>query len=1273
MAYKGNLNIPIEENHLIVIDDPELIELGIPAFSKKGLDQLVNDPSTYKGLEQFLLKKKGNDACASGELDPQEIKDLFLGKSFQPIYGKFNLGDKKYEASPIPVSVADGDSTISDLIDQHESVINNIGNFAAVSDSDFAQVIQDINNSPSGCLNFTTDYGIAGRVYFQSPKNKDSRRLVVSAGDPILATSPRRATGGKYTFSSTEKKQLNDSAEDGFGQIGCFDPYNDKLPKADTDVVGRMRLNYNKALGYFESGSQTILARLTDDLDPVDARELDMDAVDVLKPKDLYDKESPSFISAFTSSFAMPLSAHNGNPHTHGPNIVNSTTYEKEYIRVVNRAGRGWKKGELVLCTLIDNEWIVHDFGPAQLSQGKVQLGKWQFVKMLADTDAYFADDRRFWLNAIFYENGANPYDRAIKGTEYPIRMRARFYESINSYDSATLKLDGLNNTFAICSENVSVINSLDKMSKTAQMPDNVADLTDFQPSTRYVQTSAFDLLGKHMGGNNDLGNIIGRTNNQVSPDPLAQDQRAEFAQDVPFWFGPILPDGYASATTLRLLSSGINAIAMGSGIVTGGLLDVTNNSCDNNMLSRMSADAPPDDDDDDGDDDGDDDDGSDDDDNDNATEIPPVFGADDDDTVCLEELFMFANRFDYSLAQLPAEYALNASPSGLFGYPVEHISQLVYHERSSTNAGSPIAKAYNTFLRSDSNRFHYLATPDGASEFLDLQPINKTNIQFSPLQYVFAGHADKSLSKEILEMGDTHAGQRIIQDYGNTWDMARELLAKVRSQSSFWGNMLTREEALTSHSFSADSTGFIPKGHTNIVWDKYIFRKPRNHVISPYAFYQTDPRGDQYDGANLMHITYAKNTARIGSAGVVQLNCTFDYGLPYRSRSMGGQVTPISALPIMGMPVFGGGTNPIRSYTNPQWGNEGSTLQEYSGGLTLYASLFDHWPEEDTICDPRYDCPLHFLPGKLHVDDVVMKTQTEDVGKVYEGDWVPAHPSGLYTTAKLAQADYERTIDVPETTVDFRVPTYGHPFEPDVDNTIVPEGQLINRVGVATGSEYTETVGILRPKGEWRINPICRGMMVTSSHGFRYWQRVIGLNPDDYTVVTRGAGMLPLQKVEDSTNNFVLEVNSDDTGDGTSFTFTDKGEGFSPSSFDRMHTRADENGDEQIYHGVLVTIPGVGEDTEIVFHTGLVWDKPRETIYPKFHGKVLCTEPDAAEEEGYKTGSKSTSIGILERSPDGLYDIFLHFAHDVTFVDWSRGADTIGLLQQVNLNIGAA
>ena len=134
---------------------------------------------------------------------------------------------------------------------------------------------------------------------------------MVSAGDPILATSPRRATGGKYTFSSTEKKQLNDSAEDGFGQIGCFDPYNDKLPKADTDVVGRMRLNYNKALGYFESGSQTILARLTDDLDPVDARELDMDAVDVLKPKDLYDKESPSFISAFTSSFAMPLSAHN--------------------------------------------------------------------------------------------------------------------------------------------------------------------------------------------------------------------------------------------------------------------------------------------------------------------------------------------------------------------------------------------------------------------------------------------------------------------------------------------------------------------------------------------------------------------------------------------------------------------------------------------------------------------------------------------------------------------------------------------------------------------------------------------------------------------------------------------------------------------------------------------------------------------------------------------------------------------------------------------------
>jgi len=764
--------------------------------------------------------------------------------------------------------------------------------------------------------------------------------------------------------------------------------------------------------------------------------------------------------------------------------------------------------------------------------------------------------------------------------------MKTQFYIALNSVIGTKLDMDGLNDTHLLAKLNAVVTKPLDKVDlSSVSLPEDLS-FYDFQPSKKYIQTTSFDQMSNSVGGNNKY-NWFGRTNMFIPPSPDSPSV-AEMASDIGLFWGINLLDGYASGRVLAMKGEEIDVDYFGDPLFFGtdGKINVEDES---NNAARES---------------------------------------------------MFADPRDFNFYQMPADIALNASPSGEFGSPIEGISRLAYWEENSEN----ILHAYNSFLN-DPNRFSWIANAgDAGSSVYDLQPITKNRLSFIPLNFSVIQGPDE-IPSSVLASG--------ITDY---------------TENDIWGEMLTRESLYTKVPFDAENLG--SEDPPNLIpWDTQIVQDPKasNHNAI-YEFYDTDSRGDSYDGSNLMAISACKTTLKIGGDTSVELTSTFRIGLPAYTTVSGGQVTPPTILPMGGGLVFGGSTNQIRQHSFPQWGNRGDTAITSLAQTLLRASLYDHWPEQNTIYDIRYNAPLHFNPGPIAFDGVSTTKKDEGLVPILDVEWNPAESNA----ALLANIEYEREVDVEEYGSDFRVPTIGHPTDPAVDNTVVPEGAIINRIGVATGEEVENTTNILRPRSEWRVNPICRGMMLSGNHGFRYLRRTIGLDTSNFTIVNAGNGFQVGQEVN-TTRGIIVEVTSID-GSGGIIGFNikgSKGYDFDPASFAGTETL--QAGDDlQVIFGYKLAVPSDnGNPASIMFHNGIAYSLLEETDYPKNHGHVLCTPPSRGD-DGVLEGAKTVNLAITEPNSSRLYNLYLFHANDVGHIDLVPQTQTAGFLQYLNLDVGA-
>lgn len=1222
--FKGILKYSEEAFHVFTTSSDIFAHLGASSFTIESIEKYFGlYPNDGAGNVNTNLADLGSviemSNCMTGTCNIPEETQANLRKALISLQNVFDLVSgfdarakeyKIWEYDTTQAKYVEVDIDIDDLpqlIKEHE---NQELDIRLQKD----QTIKRIQASLHGCIHYYPFSNVDDpnltkiieenpkfNLYFRSRSNSSNQRKLANSDELIMSSAPRRPSGGKYHNKFTEAAQ---SEENG---LGVFVPIEDKIFEEDDPsckVATKMRLSYNRNLGCFESGSQTIIVRLLSNLDKAEVQEIDMDLVDASRPDDLYDPDSSVFISQFTTGTAMPMSVHAGNPNTFGPNIIDKDTYKKEKIRVVNRSAKSFAKGDIVLCTLIDNEWIVHDIGVQSLSPAGIRSGKWSFSRMIANADSFFRDDR-------FFETG-DPSLYMI-GEDYSGNlMRPQYYVQYN-VNMAGAEDDKMNDHALIARLNASPVDPISEMTaedlKTLDFTEDALSI-NFRPSKRYIQSSQFDQVSPDMGGNNTYGTLLGRTNilSPIAPNPYGTNQ----VSDMPFFFGASFPDGYATPKVLSIKNKNVQAEYHGNPKFFGNqeLVNVTNTAS-----SALKEGISP----------------------------------------------MFGDNNDFSFLQLPAEIALNASPSGEFGSPIEHISLLANLEGNGGN----LPRSYRSFLTSP-QRYSWISNKQRGSysSLYDLEPLVKNRIQFVSLNMEMCGsHFDRDQSLPANQQG------------GNGATGFRPILEAAFTKGGFpgaFGNMFNREAELTSHTFNSDDyvAGLISDQFFGPAYPVLPFHKHVRHNTGQNYNQLADGPFAVDEGAQLQGITAAKNTIRLGGATSVTFQSQYVIGVNGLSTVIGGQITPPTILPIGGGIAFGGQTNPLRTISSPQWGNgTGSRrVQESFGATNLRAAMYDHWPEEDVIYDARYFSPLFFCAGASKYENVMQ--QLVDEGITYEDDWVPA--SGL-----VRLPDYERGVDLIEFDIDFRVPTSADPNSRSSDNVPISSGVLINGYGVATSPDVLDTIQSLRPEDEWRVNPIARGAMISHFAGFRHMRRVIGLSFDEYHIKTKGDGF-PMGVPIKARNGKEVSVNVITGPDGGVSAVVPanwgRGEGFTPSDFRREHTIVDPStGDSRTVTGYKVELQGVeGTDpAEIIFPMGLVYDKLYETNYPKKHGRVDLL-PGSNGENGRLSGTNTVSIGITEPNSSNTYDVYYYYTNDISHVFAQEYARAMPLSNYVILDIGA-
>jgi len=726
----------------------------------------------------------------------------------------------------------------------------------------------------------------------------------------------------------------------------------------------------------------------------------------------------------------------------------------------------------------------------------------------------------------------------------------------------------------------------------------------DFQTSKRYVQVTAFDQVGSHMGGTNQY-NIIGRTNVTYSPDGSTNSD-AWYQTNFPNFWGPVFTEGY-SVQQASLLKRPRNMMPMHGSARLGIEISDPFFVVPSDGSEVLSASTEK-----------------------NKTQ----------DT----SNFMFSNSKDAGLYQLPAEIGVNGSLSGNYSSPIESLDELAKLESPNAN----LLDVYYNFFASK-KRYSWLASAADSGNIYGLVPAQASKIQFSPLQLQYAVHAYKSANA-----GDQAKYDKLRGQFFTT-------LTTGDTGSHMWGGLLPQNP----------SQGYVPT--RGLAPFPLIGPDTITNGEGPIGGPNLLPDSDASSGdekSNFVGVIIAKN--KFGGGGAINFTTDQYFGLPKVQQVAGGQTGGITILPIGGGIGWVGPSNPSFTYGYPQWGSAEDNASSF-GTTALHVRIFDQWPDEQTIYDPRYFGVLHFNP--LHPSGGIVKS------KLIDGDTTP-DLTDWNPTKTLPK--YPRYVDQDETSVDFRIPTYAVPgtlvdaaFNNSDDNQVIPIGAKVDKDG-CNGKA-------IRPQTEWRVNPIRRGQLLTGG-GFRYYKRSIGLG-SDYIVINGGEGFTVDQEISLPKGAIGKVTQVDSKGAIVKLTVDTfkKGEGFTVSDFAGTYQEPLKNSSGEpildsegkpitvTKYGLKANISGGSKIANILFSNGVIYDKLAFDACPleSTSGPVRLTLPSYRGEKA----SEGTNVSSVELSPnkDGKYDAFYFFHNDILHTVLEPEAFIPGFQQYVKLEIGSS
>jgi hypothetical protein len=1189
--FNSNIHNKRKEFHVFSSEEITLSAIGLGNYtflSASGYFSRTSDPAI-------------NYYFGSGNLG--FVKDSLLANDVSVLsILKFNKETLKYEyVSGSDIFRAEDKTSVATtleefLIEHRKYSLGRIQD--EIQQEKIEEVVRNIQTSLSGCLTFRAAYTALGssrnpviKLFIRDKENSDDSRQIAQKGSPLIVDVPKRATTSDYSYVGTENSAM-----------GVYQrPFEGGLNNPKNAIAAQLDLRYSSAFGSWQAGTHQILAKLLTDIDPAPSQEINLDLIENGSAQSFYDPNNQLYFSKFSIGSALPLSVEAGNPHQFGPNFVgcpSGTSPTKiEKIMVVNRSGRGFKMGDTVLCSHIDNEWIVQGFDAGIVSKNKnTKIGKWSFQKYIVNSDNFFKDARYVKGEAV---TGFEAYKNNISPETYETKVRLKYY-----VDMFQGQGDGAGAAWSRAAYLKSLgidSNTIAKLNIYVDLPDKDAIIKpmpekskyDIDLNAQYYQSTIFDQLSSNFGGTN-TDDVIGRTNIKESPSQIVNTEEADYypmAKSLPLFWGPVFPDGYSAGQVSRLKANAT-------------LFDPVSkfDFGQNNKLVRLFGQSE------------------------NFFSAGKAIPNDTKSTLIDSGNCIFSDIADGNAKQLPAEVATNGKKNA-FGSPIEH---------PPFYATNTVDSLHN-YLISD-QRHSWLASLvlDGQSNVVGfedsygLTPLKPNYIQFSPLQ-LEASLYGTSITSKMNNSYDLFNAQI------NTY--VKGLYKKdinFHSQKFHNRNMLAKNGILITN----DNVEIL----ATYRFGPYV----KQPTVAPLGGPNIIPKeNNSSERGNLFGIIAAKNKFTAPANGSITLTTSQYFGLTPNVTIAGGQgpvVTVIGAFL-----SWSTGANPIRENANAQWGDRFREDKYDSYGTTaLQVRIFDQWPDEQTVYDGRYFSVLHFNPlppsGNINSNIYEVKSDIVDSGKKYTEVWTP----------EKLNVSYQRNVDRVSTSVDFRVPTFMHPKNASVDNTIVPIGSLIKESGVYNGNTL---IGALRNPGEWKVNPIRRGALLTKG-GFRYYKTHLGINGQDYIIPNPGSGYATGEVVSFPRGAKVSVATINNIGGIASFDILDSGTNFYTTDF--FGSGVKNQGSD-----------GDGRGATIYFRSGKVYNKLEHDLGPQERvGITRLSLPSNLGKEPAE-GSLSTPLS-LEGGTSNNYDAFYFMHNDILHTLLFDTPFTPGFAQYIDLEIGA-
>lgn len=807
--------------------------------------------------------------------------------------------------------------------------------------------------------------------------------------------------------------------EDGDGDL----PLEEASPASK--VAGELDVTYKPATGKFTSGTEQILAVISQQVPAADYTPNASGLVNMNIAEVLDDPLSDSFIG-IGSGLAIPINIQNGNPLQWTPSYKKPRGIRKEdlskiEVLVFNPTPRDFAVDELVFLNKIDGVWVPLPIASGQAGEVTPVAGTitdWEFTYHMTNGVYFFRGGAIEGGSKVEPNQEGRGEFKKIKPTEMEEYFHQRYYKD----------------------------DALNKESDSSYKGD-LAFTND-----GYFQVSSFDFMGPEVGGLREkdaLKSTIWNTSTDGTQVESPGDGRA---QDSAPFFGCVFPEGYKSSKigVYKQENSTFSAIPTGSLRMDLNEPSQYMKKSDGLPTGPFDPDMLPE--------------------NFSAALYEDYTGSRTDNTFGKGRSMFEKN--DETLEHLPADIALNASPSGDNGRPLSVLGQIQKYVTgfgvgSSFRQGNSLQLSTHDYWHDHEVWLHVSGNPYEST--YDFKPVNQKLIQFRPLTDAVFASVELGLGVEHLVINKNqvgYLGSRAWQQQGY-------------KRSPIQQGAYTRESIYAQDLFGPSQ--YVPQYNYMIRVnpnDPFSANYPEIDNYSIKRFYNKD-----YWGIRDWTIPHAESSfsrARPGFAvGVIGAICTAtanNYITFTTTNYFGAPHYADVAIPSDRLPSFGGDV-----------GANHDDLQT----TCLSARIYQSWPREQTIYDPRFFAIHHFNPG----------TELSGVLAPWEEDYDLQERSGV--NISYNGSDINVLTDVKMTDVDIRIPSI---IEEDV---VVPltDSYLIFSEG-ATQSFSADPLPLLSQEHS-KIDPTRRAKLLP----YKYYKKSIGMH---FPIYSQSASNVQIQPIID-------------------------------------------------------------------------------------------------------------------------------------------------------------